>query len=250
MKNHAQKDKPKQHGVTNNHYYIYGRHAVLAAISNPNRTIHKIFVASDEYSKYIPAKIENSKISKQVMSTLLPTSAVHQNIAALVSPLKKLDITDITKRNDANLIVILDNVTDPHNIGAILRSSGAFGAACLVVTDINSPHESGTIAKSSSGAIEVVPVIRVTNLASTIKQLKSDEYWVIGLDGYANITLEKTPDYKKIALVMGSEGKGLRNLTKKLCDLTVKLDISENVESLNVSNAAAIALYHFAKIVG
>jgi 23S rRNA (guanosine2251-2'-O)-methyltransferase len=248
MKNPQQKNKLKQTGNSNNQFYIYGKHAVLAAITNSNRIIHKIFITSDEYNKIIPKSISISKISKQELIKILPPSSVHQNIAALVTPLKQLDINDIISKEENKLIIILDNVTDPHNIGAILRSAAAFSASCLIMTDINSPQESGTIAKNASGALEITPIIKISNLATTIKQLQNHNYWVIGLDGEANMHLEQTPTYDKIAIILGAEGKGLRQLTRKLCDLTVKLNISPNMESLNVSNAAAIALYHFSKI--
>lgn len=134
-------------------------------------------------------------------------------------------------------------MTDPHNVGAVLRSAAAFDASAVILTDRNAPEATGTLAKSASGALELVPLITVSNLTRAMKTLKDLGFWCVGLDGRAPSTLRETSLPDKIALVMGSEGFGLRRLTAENCDYTVKLPISERVESLNVSNAAAIALY-------
>ena len=144
-------------------------------------------------------------------------------------------------------LLILDQVTDPQNIGAIIRSCAAFETLGLVVQDKNSPLESGAMDKAAAGTIEFVPVARVTNLSRAIETLKDNGFWVMGMDGYADTTIDKINKSGKIAIVMGSEGKGMRRLVQENCDSSVKLPISSNVESLNVSTAAAIALYELSK---
>ena len=144
-------------------------------------------------------------------------------------------------------VLLLDSVTDPHNVGAIIRSCAAFGALALVVQDKNSPAESGAMIKASAGTIELLPVCRVTNLSRAIDLLKQADFWVAGMDGYAEVTLDKLNKKGNIALVMGSEGKGMRRLVEENCDQTVKLPIDPRVESLNVSTAAAIALYELSR---
>ena len=144
-------------------------------------------------------------------------------------------------------MVILDQVTDPHNIGAIVRSAAAFSADAVILTEYNSPSENNTIVKCAAGACESVPLVKVTNLASCMKTLKKEGYWIIGLDGHTETELNQSIFSDKIALVLGSEGTGMRKLTKDNCDYIAKIKISSNLESLNVSNAAAIALYEFSR---
>ena len=145
------------------------------------------------------------------------------------------------------MIVILDQVSDPQNIGAIIRSCVAFGVDGLVVQDKNSPVESGAMVKATAGTMEHIKISRVTNLSRAIEILKDCGYWVIGMDGYADVTIDKVNKDGKIALVMGSEGKGMRRLVQENCDTSVKLNIAPEVESLNVSTAAAIAIYELTK---
>ena len=144
-------------------------------------------------------------------------------------------------------ILLLDQVTDPQNIGAIIRSCVAFETLALILQDKNSPTESGAMAKASAGMIEQLPICRVTNLSRAISQLKDSGFWVIGMDGYATTYIDGINKTGKIAIVMGSEGKGMRRLVEENCDATVKLPIAPSVESLNVSTAAAIALYEINK---
>ena len=144
-------------------------------------------------------------------------------------------------------VLFLDQVTDPQNIGAIIRSCVAFDTLALIMQDKNSPAESGAMAKASAGMIEHLPLCHVTNLSRAIQQLKTAGFWTVGMDGYAKNTIDKIEKSGKTAIIMGSEGKGMRRLVEEACDITVKLPISPKVESLNVSTAAAIALYEINK---
>lgn len=175
---------------------------------------------------------------------------MHQGIAVLAEHLESPGIEDIgrlAQNRDHAVVMVLDQVTDPHNVGAILRSAAAFGALAVVVTDRHSPEETGTLAKSASGALEVMPLVRVTNMVRALEQLKEAGFWTAGLAGEATQTLAQAKLSGKIALVMGAEGEGLRRLTREHCDHLVKLPMSDLVESLNVSNAAAISLYELAR---
>ena len=179
-----------------------------------------------------------------------PPGTVHQGVAALVELLEQPDVADIARQAadlERAVVVVLDQVTDPHNVGAILRSAAAFGALAVVVPDRNAPEENATVAKSASGALEKVPLVRATNLVRALEDLKDAGFWVAGLDGRAPVTLNEAKLSGKIVLVLGSEGEGMRRLTRERCDHLVRLPISGAVESLNVSNAAAVALYELAR---
>ena len=144
-------------------------------------------------------------------------------------------------------VLILDQVTDPQNIGAIIRSCAAFGTKAVIVQDKNSPQESGSMAKAAAGTMELVPVVRVTNLARAIETLKKHNFWIVGMDGYAKDNVDKIDKNAKLGVVMGSEGSGMRRLIEESCDITVRLPINPKVESLNVSTAAAVVLYELSK---
>lgn len=217
-------------------YWIYGKHAVLSAIKNPKRNIEKILITQNAQKDInIPKAqvVHPSEIDK------IAKNAVHQGVAALVEPLPEHSLDEI----DEGLVLILDQITDPHNIGAILRSSAAFGVKAVIATNKNFPRETGVMAKSASGALDLLPIVKVSNVKNSIDVLKKRGFWVVGLDGSASDTLEKAKGFKNIVLVAGAEGKGLRKLTMENCDLLVKIPIN-SVESLNVSNAVAISLYH------
>lgn len=225
---------------------LYGKHACFAAISNPKRKIKKIWV-SDKAAKELPNlhKLPTPKIANhRDFDAILPKDAVHQGIAMECLTLVDKKIEDFL---DSQILLVLDQVTDPHNVGAMLRSCAAFGAAAVIAPKDNAPKESGVMAKSASGAMEIVPICNVTNLQRALEKLKKSGFWVVGLDGHTKTELSKANLSGKIALVMGAEGRGLRKLTKDSCDILVKLPISEAVESLNVSNAAAISLYEISR---
>lgn len=222
-------------------YIIYGMHAVEAAIKNPKRKIQEIYSLKENFSKIkdlagnIPIKI----LEKDFFKKLITTTSF-QNIAALVEPIKTNQIPQ-----NASKLIILDKITDPQNLGSILRSSAAFGIDGVIYPKDGSAPESGSTAKAASGALDITPLIEATNLNKIIAELKKDGFWIIGLDGTAKTYIGENKKLLdgKIALIMGSEGKGLRDLVKKNCDLLVKIPIHSQMESLNVSIAASIAMY-------
>ena len=231
---------------------IYGRHAVLSALKNPKRRIQKLLISAEnktEIEKVAP-NVGYVITDKKELSHLLGDEAVHQGFALYCNRLENYDIKDIitlAEEKETCHVLILDQVTDPQNIGAIIRSCAAFETLGLVMQDKNSPLESGAMDKAAAGTIEFVPIARVTNLNRAIEQLKEAGFWVLGMDGYAKTTIDKINKSGKTAIVMGSEGKGMRRLVEENCDSSVKLPISPNVESLNVSTAAAITLYELSK---
>ena len=178
------------------------------------------------------------------LGRLVPSDAPHQGVVIEVEPLDDMWIDDLlTKASDRSLLLVLDQVTDPHNVGAILRSAAAFGAIGIVTQDRHSPPESGVIAKAASGALERVPWARVVNLARALEEIGEAGFWRIGLTCDADTDLKDALGPQRVALVLGAEGPGLRLNTKEHCDALARLPISEAIESLNVSNAAAVALY-------
>jgi 23S rRNA (guanosine2251-2'-O)-methyltransferase len=188
--------------------------------------------------------------AREAVERLLPAGAVHQGIALLADPLPAVAVEDIVERANAlaeALLVILDQATDPHNVGAVLRSAAAFGASAVIVPDRRAPDITGALAKAASGALETVPLVRVTNLARAMELLKASGFWCVGLDPEAEQTLAETRLAGKIALVLGAEGEGMRRLTRETCDLLVRIPMATGIGSLNVSNAAAIALYELAR---
>jgi 23S rRNA (guanosine2251-2'-O)-methyltransferase len=234
--------------------WLWGRHAVLGALGNPARKILRLVATADVAAELAEggdlAGESPHILPKEELAKLLPPSAVHQGLALLTRPLKPVVIEDIVDRAaglERAAVIVLDQVTDPHNIGAILRSAAAFGALAVIMPDRNAPEVSGTLAKSASGALEHVPLVRVVNLVRALGQLKAAGFWCIGLDGTAEHTLAAQVSGGKACLVLGSEGDGLRRLTRDSCDLMARLPTSGPVASLNVSNAAAIALYELAR---
>lgn len=242
--------------------WLYGIHAVLAAIANPERQTYRIVVSAEAEStlgprvaaltQSHPGRLPTAQIlQRDALERLLPRGAVHQGIAAQVDALEEPDLDDIiraTDRHESARVVVLDQVTDPHNVGAIVRSAAAFGAAAVVMPERNSPPTTGTLAKAASGAIERVPLVRVVNLARALDELKKAGYWCVGLDAGASTALHQADLTGKVALVLGAEGEGLRRLTREHCDLMVRIPIVRGMESLNVSNAAAVALYELVRL--
>jgi 23S rRNA (guanosine2251-2'-O)-methyltransferase len=235
--------------------WLWGHHAVAAALMNPTRKFVRL-VATEEALPELTGMLDGSPpVEPQIMkrdsiAKLLPPGAVHQGVALLAKTLKPWQLEDVIAHlgeTERAVVVVLDQVTDPHNIGAILRSAAAFGAAAVVLPDRNAPEISGTLAKSASGAVEHVPLVRVVNLNRTLELLKKAGFWSVGLAGEADATLASHKLTGRVALVLGSEGDGLRRLTREACDLMAKLPTQGPVASLNVSNAAAIALYELVR---
>ncbi len=231
---------------------LYGKHAVLSALNNPNRKISKILCTKENADLIRKASPQAAFtiVDRKEIDKILPHDAVHQGLAAYSSELPSASLEDIITQADELEkchILILDQVTDPQNIGAIIRSCVAFNTLALILQDKNSPSETGAMVKASAGTIEHLPICRVTNLSRAIEQLKKAGFWIIGMDGYATTTVDKMNKSGKTAIIMGSEGKGMRRLIEESCDSTIKLPMNEKVESLNVSTAAAIVLYEINK---
>ena len=230
----------------NSNIMLYGKHACFAALENPKRKIKRIYL-TDRTAKELnlaPKHPTPKIISLKEFDKILPQDAVHQGIALETEALPEYSLKDIS---ESQIIVALDQITDPHNVGAIMRSSIAFGADAIIFTKDNAPSLSGALAKSASGVLEIIKCCKVTNLSRALEQLKKDGFWVAGLDGHTDTNIDKANLSGKTVLVLGSEGKGLRKITKSACDLLVRLPISNEIESLNVSNAAAIALYEISR---
>ena len=226
--------------------HLFGTHAVLAALANPMRKIKRVLVtknAQKELEKALAGIKNISLVDGHKLESLVPPGSVHQGIAIECEPLEQPSLADWLDEKIDKPILLLDQVTDPHNVGAILRSAAAFDVGAVIATDRNAPGESGVMAKAASGALEVVPLITVTNLVQAIETIKKAGYWIAGLDGAAKQTIAEAKLDKTTALVLGAEGSGLRRLTTEHCDFLVKLPMSGRIESLNVSNAAAVALY-------
>lgn len=225
---------------------FWGRHAVMAAINNPERRIHKIWITRDTLNVMdLPEGLPIQFAEVTDLARFVPKDAPHQGIVAEVAPLEDLWIADILEKDngDNRPLLILDQVTDPHNVGAIFRSAAAFDAVAVVTQDRHAPAESGALAKAASGALELVPWIRVVNLARTLDEIAEFGYWRIAMDGAADLNLSDALVPGRNALVLGAEGEGIRHNVQEHCDQIAKLPISAQMESLNVSNAAAIALY-------
>ncbi len=236
---------------------LYGRHAVLSAVRNNERFVSKILVTRENVEEVQNACKAAGRdlgivavVDRKEIDRLLPPEAVHQGFAVCCRELLGYsleEIIDLAAEKENCHLLILDQVTDPQNIGAIMRSCVAFNTLALIMQDKNSPAETGAMAKAAAGMMEYLPVCRVTNLSRAIEQLKTAGFWIIGMDGYAQTTIDKINKSGKNAIVMGSEGKGMRRLVEETCDTTVRLEISSKVESLNVATAAAIALYEMNK---
>ena len=223
---------------------FWGRHAVEAALDNPRRLVKKISITREALATLeIPDDIAVVISDVADLGRVIPRDAPHQGMVADVDPLPDIWLGDILDQQTDRPLLLLDQVTDPHNVGAILRSAAAFDAAAIVTQDRHAPPESGVVAKSASGALEIVPWVRVVNLSRALDDIAEAGYWRIGMDGDATDELESAMGTGKIALVMGAEGEGLRQNVAAHCDILARLPMSSMMESLNVSNAAAIALY-------
>ena len=236
--------RPSQ--ASSNRPRFWGRHVVTAALANPNRTVRKIWGTREALAALdLPPVVPITYADAADLGRLVPADAPHQGLVAEVDPLEDMWLGDLLHegQDDQRPLVVLDQVTDPHNVGAILRSAAAFDALGIVTQDRHAPPESGTVARSASGALETVPWIRVVNLARALDEIAEAGFWRIGLTGHANQTLAEAMGTQRVAIVLGAEGEGMRQNTEAHCDELAKLPISPKVESLNVSNAAAIALY-------
>ena len=237
--------KARQASHPGNRPRFWGRHAVAAALANSDRGIVRIWATRETAAALaIPPGVPVTYADVADLGRLVPRDAPHQGIVAEVERLPDMLLADLLEEAvDGRLLLVLDHVTDPHNVGAILRSAAAFEALGLVTQDRHAPPESGALAKAASGALETVPWVRVVNLARALDEIAEAAFWRIGLAGEAELTLAEALGPKRVALVLGAEGEGLRQNVQAHCDTLARLPISARVESLNVSNAAAIALY-------
>ncbi|MGE3159735.1 MAG: TrmH family RNA methyltransferase [Xanthobacteraceae bacterium] len=223
---------------------LYGWHTVTAALANPDRRIHKLLVTENTARRLaeeqVPSRITPEIVRPGVIAERLPPDAVHQGLYLEADPLPSPEIEQI---EPSGIVLVLDQITDPHNVGAILRTAAGFAVSAVVTTARHSPEATGVLAKSASGALEYVPMVTVQNLARALEALKERGYLAIGLDSSGDSDLADVPLRAPLALVLGAEGKGLRQLTRTTCDAVARLDLPGRIKSLNVSNAAALALY-------
>jgi 23S rRNA (guanosine2251-2'-O)-methyltransferase len=224
---------------------FWGRHAVAAALDNPDRKVLRAWATRDATAfMQFPPEVPVTLAEAPDLGRLVPHDAPHQGVVIEAEPLEDIWLGDILQQTpDRAVLLVLDQVTDPHNVGAILRSAAAFGAIGIVTQDRHSPPESGVVAKAASGALERMPWARVVNLARALEEIGEAGFWRIGLTGDADLSLGQALGPPRVALVLGAEGPGLRPNTREHCDALARLPISDAVESLNVSNAAAVALY-------
>jgi 23S rRNA (guanosine2251-2'-O)-methyltransferase len=237
--------KARQASKPENRPRFWGRHAVAAALANPERDVVRIWVTRESAAELdLPSSVPVTFADAADLGRMVPRDAPHQGIVAEVERLDDRLLADlIDDAPEGRPILVLDQVTDPHNVGAILRSAAAFDALGLVTQDRHAPPESGALAKAASGALETVPWVRVVNLARALEEIAEAGFWRIGLAGEAEMSLAQALGPPRVALVLGAEGEGMRHNTALHCDALARLPIGERMESLNVSNAAAIALY-------
>lgn len=238
------KKSHQSHGSANRPR-LWGKHPVAAALDNPDRKILRAWATRDAAAfMQFPNDVAVTFAEAPDLGRLVPHDAPHQGVVIEVEPLETAWLDElVTGAPEGAVLLVLDQVTDPHNVGAILRSAAAFGAIGIVTQDRHSPPEGGVLAKAASGALERVPWVRVVNLARALEEIGEAGFWRIGLAGDAETDLKDALGSPRVALVLGAEGAGLRPNTREHCDAIARLPISDAIESLNVSNAAAVALY-------
>ncbi|MGC8536269.1 MAG: 23S rRNA (guanosine(2251)-2'-O)-methyltransferase RlmB [Rhizomicrobium sp.] len=245
--NHRPRTRPSDLARARSGLWLYGLHAVRAALSNPRRKVLRAVLserAASELGPRLLAQIRYEIAPPDAFDRLLPKGSVHQGAALNCEPLERRSLEDVLVDGPARrLVLVLDQIADPHNTGAILRSAAAFSVAAVVVQDRHSAPESGALAKAASGALDLVPYVEVVNIARALDELGDQGFFRIALAGDGDAALRDCVSGRDIALVLGSEGSGIRRLVRERCDQIAHIPISSQMESLNVSNAAAIALY-------
>jgi len=230
---------------------LYGWHTVAAALANPERQIRKLFLTENAARRLadenIDTRVPPEIVRPNTIDARLGPDAVHQGLLAEADPLPSPDIDELP---EDGIVLVLDQITDPHNVGAILRSAAAFAVKAVVTTARHSPEATGVLAKSASGALEMVPLVTVQNLARALGQLNDRGFMTVGLDSEGSEDLGAVALQAPLALVLGAEGKGLRQLTRETCSVVARLDMPGEIKSLNVSNAAVLALYIGASRLG
>jgi 23S rRNA (guanosine2251-2'-O)-methyltransferase len=230
---------------------LYGWHTVAAALANPQRHIRKLMLTENAARRLadenIQTKVTPEIVRPALIDARLGPDAVHQGLLAEADPLPSPDIDALPQRG---IVLVLDQITDPHNVGAILRSAAAFAVKAIVTTARHSPEATGVLAKSASGALELVPLVTVQNLARALTEMNEVGFLTVGLDSAGSENLGSVALRQPLALVLGAEGKGLRQLTRQTCGVVARLDMPGEIKSLNVSNAAVLALYIGASRLG
>ena len=232
--------------------WLHGRHAVEAALANPRRSCHRLFATAEALARLGTraqrAGVEVAVVERAALDRLLGAGTVHQGLALSVAPLPREDLRrTCAPEPGRNVVLALDQINDPHNLGAILRSAAAFDVRAVIIPERRSAELGGVVAKAASGALEVVPVVEVVNLARALDELAGLGYWRLALDAEAAATLDEVPHERNLVLVLGAEGSGLRRLVGERCDFAARLPIAPQMDSLNVSVAAGIALYALAR---
>ena len=236
--------------------WFYGFHAVQAALQNPHRKVMRFLATSEGLARLsrnqdLQRKLEQAEtVDRTDIEKIVGAESVHQGLALPVTPMESVDLQDalnLLEDTQPALFVALDQVTDPHNVGAVIRSAAAFGASAVITTRHNAPKETGALAKAASGALETVPLIQVTNLKRAFKDCQDRGFWTVGLDAQATDTLDQIDLPARCVVVLGAEGSGIRDGVRQTCDFMARLPITGAVASLNVSNAAAIAMYDWAR---
>lgn len=241
----SEKNTQNQNGL-----WLYGIHAVTAALANPARKCRRLLATTAALPNLPAGTIAPEVVDRDTIDDVLPYGAVHQGLALLTADLTAQSIEDVAayaETRKRTVVVVLDQVTDPQNIGATLRSAAAFGAYAVIVPDRNTPEATGAMAKAASGALETVPLIRPNNLVRALETLKSNGFWVVGLDMDAPVSLPEADLPDRCVLALGAEGRGLRRLTRETCDMMVRVPMSGQIESLNVSASAAVSLYEWGR---
>jgi 23S rRNA (guanosine2251-2'-O)-methyltransferase len=228
--------------------WLYGLHAVQAALANPRRKLGRAVLtprAIETLGSGLLSRVRFETSDPHAMDRLLPAGAVHQGAALEAWPLKSPDLDDILAQpaEGRRVVLVLDQLSDPHNVGAILRTAAAFGVTAVIVQDRHAPPQSGALAKAASGALDLIPYIEVVNIARALDALAERGFWRIALIGDGDASLAEAVPTGDVALVLGSEGAGIRRLVREHCEASAFIPISKTMESLNVSNAAAVALY-------
>ena len=242
------KGEPRQAGPRQSGLWLYGLHAARAALANPKRKILRAVLttrAVEEIGSPLLGRVRHETADTEQVSRLLPPGSVHQGVALQVERLPHRDLEDVLGASDGRrrVVLVLDQISDPHNAGAILRTAAAFGVTAVIVQDRHAPPESGVLAKAASGALDSIPYVQVVNISRALEQLGEREFWRVALAGDGDGALKDVMPTGDVALVLGSEGSGIRRLVRENCDASAYVPIASAMESLNVSNAAAIALY-------
>src|SRR3954453_6003216 len=240
----APKPKPVRPGIPEGIAILYGWHTVAAALANPSHSVRKI-IATENAARRLTEEglalpVAPEIVRPDAIAARLSPDAVHNGLLVEAEPLPALELEDLAEEGTA---LVLDQITDPHNVGAIMRSAAAFGVKAIVTTARHSPEATGVLAKSASGALELVPLVTVPNLSRALSELNDNGFMTVGLDSEGGENLGAVTLQQPLALVLGAEGKGLRQLTRETCSVVARLDMPGEIKSLNVSNAAVLALY-------